>query len=116
MPTFAEAVATVVEQKRAGWRNPRQAVDWLHSLQRYALPRIGTRPVSEVSSADVLAVLTPIWHVKPDTARRVRQRIHAILEWSIAMEHRDRQPVRSHRAGPRPATRRRAPHAGVAPS
>ncbi len=92
MPTFAEAAATVVEQKRAGWRSPRQATDWLQSLERYVFPRIGSRPVSEVSSADVLAVLTPIWHVKSDTARRLRQRIHAVLEWSIAMEHRTDNP------------------------
>ena len=56
-------------------------------------PRIGSRPVSEVSSADVLAVLTPIWHVRPDTARRVRQRISAVPEWSIAMDHRADDPV-----------------------
>ena len=92
MPTFAEAAATVVEQKRAGWRSPRQAADWLQSLEHYVLPRIGSRPVSEVNSADVLAVLTPIWHVKPDTARRLRQRIRAVLEWSIAMEHRTDNP------------------------
>ena len=92
MPTFAEAAATVVEQKRAGWRSGRQATDWLHSLERYVFPSIGSRPVSEVSSADVLAVLTPIWHVKPDTARRLRQRIDAVLEWSIAMEHRTDNP------------------------
>ncbi len=92
MPTFAEAAATVVAQKRAGWRSGRQATDWLHSLERYVFPSIGSRPVSEVSSADVLAVLTPIWHVKPDTARRLRQRIHAVLEWSIAMEHRTDNP------------------------
>ena len=92
VPTFAEAAATVVEQKRAGWRSRRGAADWLRSLERYAFPRIGSRCVSEVSSADVLAVLTPIWHVKSDTARRVRQRIHAVLEWSIAMEHRNDNP------------------------
>ena len=92
MPTFAEAAATVVEQKRAGWRSPRQATDWLHSLECYVFPHIGSRPVSEVSSADVLAVLTPIWHVKSDTARRLRQRIGAVLEWSIAMEHRTDNP------------------------
>ena len=72
MPTFAEAAATVVEQKRAGWRSPRQTTNWLHSLERYVLPTIGSRPVSEVSSADVLAVLTPIWHVKSNTARCLR--------------------------------------------
>ncbi|MCY3924566.1 MAG: tyrosine-type recombinase/integrase [bacterium] len=92
VPTFAEAAATVVEQKRAGWRSPRAAADWLHSLERYVFPRIGSRPVSEVSSADLLAVLTPIWHVKSDTARRLRQRIGAVLEWSIAMEHRTDNP------------------------
>ena len=92
VPTFAEAAATVVEQKRAGWRSPRAAADWLHSLERYVFPRIGGRPVSEVSSADLLAVLTPIWHVKSDTARRLRQRIGAVLEWSIAMEHRTDNP------------------------
>ena len=84
MPTFAEAAASVVEQKRAGWRSPRQATDWLHSLERYVFPHIGRRPVSEVSGADVLAVLTPIWRVKSDTARRLSQRIGAVLEWSIA--------------------------------
>ncbi len=92
VPTFAEAAVTVVEQKRAGWRSPRAAADWLHSLERYVFPRIGSRPVSEVSSADLLAVLTPIWHVKSDTARRLRQRIGAVLEWSIAMEHRTDNP------------------------
>ena len=33
--------------------------------------------VSEVTATDALAVLTPIWHDKPETARRVRQRIGA---------------------------------------
>ena len=92
MPTFAEAAVTVVEQKRAGWRSPTQARDWLHSLERYAFPRIGSRPVSEVNSADVLQILTPIWHVKMQTARTVRQRIRAVLEWAMAMEMRSDNP------------------------
>ena len=79
MPTFAQAAATVVEQKRAGWRSPRQAADWLRSLERYVFPRIGDRPVSEVNSADLLAVLSPLWHVKARTARTLRQRIQTVL-------------------------------------
>ena len=55
------------------------------SLERYVFRRIGDRPVSEVASADVLAVLTPIWHVKVQTAQRVRHRIRAVLEWAVAM-------------------------------
>ena len=92
MPTFAAAAERVLEQKRAGWRNTRHPASWLSSLERYAFPCIGSRPVSEVSSADVLEILTPIWHAKAQTARRVRQRIHAVMEWAVAMELRNDNP------------------------
>ena len=92
VPTFAEAARRVVEQKRGGWRGPRHAYDWLRSLERYAFPRIGKRPVSEVNSADVLEILTPIWHAKAETARAVRQRVRMVLEWSIAMNLRNDNP------------------------
>ena len=49
-------------------------------------------PVSEVTSADVLEILAPIWHTKADTARRLRQRIRAVLEWAVAMEFRIDNP------------------------
>ena len=62
------------------------------TFERYAFPRIGKMPVSEVTSADVLAILAPIWHTKADTARRLRQRIRAVLEWAVAMEFRIDNP------------------------
>ena len=75
VPSFAEATARVVEQKQAGWRNRAHGREWILTFERYAFPRIGKMPVSEVTSADVLEILAPIWHTKADTARRLRQRI-----------------------------------------
>ena len=92
MPTFADAARRVLEQKRAGWREGRHAQSWWTSLERYAFPRIGARPVSDVTGAEVLGVLTPIWHVKPSTARRVRERMRAVQEWAVAMELRADNP------------------------
>ena len=92
MPTFAAAAIRVVEQKQGGWRHATHATTWRRSLERYAFPRIGRRPVAEVTSADVLEILTPIWHVKPQTARRIQQRIHAVMEWAIAMRYRSGNP------------------------
>ena len=92
IPTFAEAAARLLEQKRAGWRNPRHPREWMSSLRRFAFPRIGKVPVSEVTSADVLEILSPIWHRKAQTARRVRQRLRAVLEWAVAMEFRTDNP------------------------
>ena len=92
VPTFAEAAQRVLEQKRGGWRGRWHAQNWWRSMERYAFPRIGTRPVSEVNTADVLEILTPIWHVKAETARAVRQRIRSVIEWAIALDMRNDNP------------------------
>ena len=55
-------------------------------------------PVSDVSSADVLEILAPIWHVKPDMAGKLRQHMRAVLEWAVAMELRIDNPC--DRVGP----------------
>ena len=93
MPTFAEAAARVLEQLRPGWRSPRHAKDWVSSLRVYAFPQLGHRPVGEITTADILAVLTPIWHDKQVTARRVRQRIGAVMKWAVAMGLRPDNPA-----------------------
>ena len=92
VPTFAEAAERVLEQKRGGWRGRWHAQNWMSSMERYAFQRIGRLPVSEVNTADVLEILTPIWHVKAETARAVRQRIRSVLEWAIAMDLRNDNP------------------------
>ena len=88
VPSFADAAARVLEQKQAGWRSEKHGRDWMSSLHRYAFPRIGKMPVSDVTSADVLEILSPIWYTKPPTARVVLQRIRSVLEWAMAMDFR----------------------------
>ena len=92
IPTFAEAAMRVLEQKQGGWRTPKHSREWLSSMSRFAFPRIGKVPVSEVTSADLLEILTPLWHRKVATAKRVRQRLRAVLEWAVAMEYRIDNP------------------------
>ena len=88
-----EAAAEVLAQQRPGWRNAKYGQDWPRSLRAYAFPRIGALPVSAVTTADVLAILTPIWHEKAQTAQRVRQRIGAVMKWAIAMGYRPDNPA-----------------------
>ena len=92
VPTFSEAAQRVLEQKRGGWRGRWHAQNWWRSMERYVFPRIGSLPVSEVNTADVLEILSPIWHVKAATAREVRQRIRSVLEWAIALDMRNDNP------------------------
>lgn len=84
VPTFAKAAETVHALNRPRWRSAKHADDWWATLARHALPRLGTIPVDRIDQRDVLAVLTPIWTAKPETARRVRQRIRAVMKWALA--------------------------------
>ena len=92
MLTFAAAAERVWNDKNPGWRHPQHAQDWMSSLTRYVLPHIGKMPVCDVTSADVLGTLRRIWHVRPATARRVRQRISSVMDWAIALEFRTDNP------------------------
>lgn len=44
----------------------------------------GDRKVDQVQTPDILKALTPVWLAKPETARRVRQRIKTVLDWAKA--------------------------------
>ena len=92
MPTFAAAAEAVLVQMRPGWCNPKNGKDWLSSMERFASPRLGKLPVSEVTSADVVEALRAVWHERPATARRVRQRISTVMEWAVALNYRDDNP------------------------
>jgi integrase len=78
--TFEAAARALVENKKAGWRSPKHAAQWLATLEQHVFPAIGKKPVAKVGTDDVLAVLRPIWDTIPETASRVRQRIEAVLD------------------------------------
>jgi integrase len=88
VPTFKEAAEAVHEEHKTGWRNAKHRAQWLSTLKAYAYKRLGTKAVSEIQTSDVLAVLSPIWRTKPETARRVRQRIGVVMDWAKAAGHR----------------------------
>ncbi len=92
-PTFAEAARRVHEMNRPRWRNDRAARQWLASLETYAFPTLGELPLNRIERSDVLAILLPIWPAKPETARRVRQRIRKVFEYGTAHGWIDLNPA-----------------------
>ena len=83
--TFREAVERVITLHEPSWRNGgKSAGQWRQSMRDYALPTLGSVPVGAIGPSDVISVLAPIWSRKPETARRVRQRIRTTLQWSRA--------------------------------
>ena len=57
------------------------------------MPRPGERFVNDIESADVLAVIQPIWAEKSETAKRLKQRIGTVMKWAIAQGYRSDDPT-----------------------
>lgn len=69
-------------------------------MERYVYPEIGSRHIDEVTGPDVRELLAPIWQSKPETARRVLQRITSVLDYAHSKGLREYEaPLRSIRAG-----------------
>jgi integrase len=84
VPTFAEAARIVHAEHAEAWRNKKHTDQWINTLVTYVFPTLGERRVDQIDTPDVLKVLSPIWLKKPETARRVKQRIGTVLDWAKA--------------------------------
>lgn len=91
--TFEAAAKKVHELYKPTWRNPKHGAQWLSSSNEHVYPHFGKKRVDMITSADVLAALTPIWNQLPETARRVKQRIGNVLKWAIAQGLRTDNPA-----------------------
>ena len=93
IPTVEVAAATVIDLHRHGWKNEKHASQWQSTLRAYVFPRLGQRSVADITTADIMSIISPIWLSKPETARRVRQRISTVMKWAVAQGYRADNPA-----------------------
>ena len=87
IPCFRDAADAAIKSYRGRWRSDKTARNWRMSLERYVFPPLGDMRLDAIGQADVLRILTPIWTGKPELARKIRQRIRAVLSWGQAHGH-----------------------------
>jgi len=96
IPNFRDAAKVVHREHKASWKNGKHQSQWLSTLETYAFPKLGDRLVSDIGAPEIRDVLAPIWLSKPETARRVRQRIGTVLDWACVKGFRQTEaPLRS---------------------
>jgi len=94
VPTFEEAAGQVIAIHQAAWKESGRTLRfWESTLRDYVYPQIGGKSVDQVTTADVMAVLLPIWTRKHETALKVRQRIGRVMKWAIAQGYRNDNPA-----------------------
>ncbi len=77
--TFGDFADEWLEKNESAFRNAKHRLQWRMTLREYAAP-LRPLPVSNITTQDVLAALEPIWHLKPETAKRTQGRIERILD------------------------------------
>lgn len=82
-PSFKQAAIATHAAQKHGWAE-RTANAFLSSLELHAYPKLGRKRVDTITADDVADVLKIIWLEKPTTAKKVRQRIAAVLDYSSA--------------------------------
>lgn len=123
--TFREAATQYHLENEAGWKSDVYGRQWLASLENYAFPKLGDMTTGGITAADIIGVLTPIWQEIPETARQVRNRICAVLDYSHAKGWRSTEApsgnssLKAGRGLPRqvkkPANRKAMPYVAVPP-
>ncbi|ERL99034.1 site-specific recombinase XerD [Rhodobacteraceae bacterium HIMB11] len=93
IPSLNEAIDKVIKLNAPTWTNAKHAAQFKSTLTNYVTPKLGRRPVSDIQTADILGILTPIWSSKGETARRVKQRIGTVMKWAIAQGYRADDPT-----------------------
>jgi integrase len=81
IPTFGDAADDYVAAMSRQWSNAKHKAQWTTTLTTDAA-KLRPLPVDQVTTEEVLAVLQPIWHVKPETASRLRGRIESVWDWA----------------------------------
>lgn len=84
--SVADAVHSCFAARQAELKGDGKAGRWLSPLNTHVLPKIGTMPIEDIDQHELKRVLEPIWHEKPDTARKAMNRINLTLKHAAALD------------------------------
>lgn len=87
--SFKDCAASAIALKTEKLKNPKHVAQWTSTLETYAYPKLGGKPVGSITKHDVVEVLKPIWTTKHETASRLRGRIEAVLDYAKSMGYRE---------------------------
>ena len=93
IPTFQEAAMKTYEALKPRWRSGKHTKNWLQIMEKYAIPIIGSVHIDKLGREDVLKILTPLWTKRPETARRLRQKMRTTFKWAQAHGFTENNPA-----------------------
>ena len=91
--TFEEAARRRYAELLSGFKNAKHKQQWIRTLETYVFPKLGDRLLVDLKVADFADALRPIWLEKVETAQRVKQRCHEVMDWAFSQDMIQGNPV-----------------------
>jgi integrase len=85
--TFGQVADEYLKAMGKSWKNKKHGKQWRYSLKELAAP-LSSTSVHTIETTDILAVLRPHWERVPETGRRLRGRIEAVLSYATSHKYR----------------------------
>jgi integrase len=80
LKTFGQVADEVMDSLEESFKNKATKAHWRRTLGDHHCAALRRRPIAQISTEDVLAVLKPLWQTKQETARKMRERIERVLD------------------------------------
>ena len=83
--TLSEAINGCFKARKAQLKREGDAGRWLSPLNTHIIPKLGSYPVEEIDQHTLVETLGPIWHDKPEVARKALNRVNLTLKHAAAL-------------------------------
>lgn len=83
--TLKEAIDGCYKAKQAELKKDGTAGRWMSPLSSHIIPKLGTVPVEDIDQHTLVDTLGPIWHDKPEVARKALNRVNLTLKHAVAL-------------------------------
>lgn len=93
IPSFEDAARQLHAELLPSWKNEKHGKQWITTLEQYVFPVIGSITLNIITPTNIADALRPIWLTRSETASRIKQRIHAVMQWGWAHSYCSANPV-----------------------
>lgn len=84
--TVEAAIQDCFRARQAELKNDGRAGRWLSPLNTHVIPKIGQRSIEDIDQHVLRSVFDPIWHSKPDAARKAMNRMNLTFKHAAALD------------------------------
>lgn len=83
--TVKKAIEGCFQAKQAELKGDGKAGRWMSPMNVHVIPKIGKLHIEKLDQHEIVKLLEPLWHTKPEAARKIMNRLNLTLRHASAL-------------------------------